>query len=374
MVNMRKYYIDNIRILCILMLFPFHTAMIFNGWGENWYVHSKALVGATMLDLAVYPWWMSGLFTLAGVSAVYSLKNRTVKQYIQERFLKLFIPLISSILLVIPVQAYIADRYFNNYIGSYIEHFAVYFSLTDWSGYDGHFTPGQTWFILYLFVISMITLPLIIWYKNKENKISGKSMTIMKIVPMFLIILLAAPILDIGGKSIGEFAADFLLGYFILSMEEVQARLEKYRIPLGLAWVILIIMRCTMYQMSISHGLLWEVQQRVLGWIGILAIMGLGKKFLEFNNKFTQYFTSAIFPIYIFHQSIIVIVGFIVVQTVRVPVIQYFVIMGTSFILTIIMYEIFRRLPVTRFLFGIKKDRRNKLKRTINKSNGKLKC
>ncbi|WP_419260437.1 acyltransferase family protein [Clostridium chromiireducens] len=371
---MRKYYIDNIRILCILMLFPFHTAMIFNGWGENWYVHSKALFGATMLDLAVYPWWMSGLFTLAGVSTVYSLRNRTVKQYIQERFLKLFIPLISSILLVIPVQAYIADRYFNNYIGSYIEHFAVYFSLTDWSGYDGHFTPGQTWFILYLFVISMITLPLIIWYKNKENKISGKSITIMKIVLMFLIILLAAPILDIGGKSIGEFAADFLLGYFILSMEEVQARLEKYRIPLGLAWVILIIMRCTMYQMSISHGLLWEVQQRVLGWIGILAIMGLGKKFLEFNNKFTQCFTSAIFPIYIFHQSIIVIVGFIVVQTVRVPVIQYFVIMGTSFILTIIMYEIFRRLPVIRFLFGIKKDRRNKLKRTINKSNGKLKC
>lgn len=77
---MRKNYIDNIRILYILMLFPFHTAMIFNGFGERYYIHSKDLFGATMLTIAVYPWWMSGLFALVGMSAVYALKNRTVKQ------------------------------------------------------------------------------------------------------------------------------------------------------------------------------------------------------------------------------------------------------------------------------------------------------
>lgn len=26
----RKYYIDNLRILCILLLFPFHATMIYN--------------------------------------------------------------------------------------------------------------------------------------------------------------------------------------------------------------------------------------------------------------------------------------------------------------------------------------------------------
>jgi hypothetical protein len=329
--------------------------MIFNGWGEAWYVHSKGLFGATMLNIAVYPWWMSGLFTLAGISTVYSLKNKTMKQYVKERFFKLFIPLVSSILLLIPVQTYIADKYFNHYTGSYIEHFSVYFSLTDWSGYDGHFTPGHVWFILYLFVISMVTLSLMIWYKNKKKKINGNCITIMKIVPMFLIVLIAVPILDIGGKSVGEFAADFLLGYFILSMEEVQNRLEQNCIFFGITWMIFIIMRCAMFQMGISHGLLWDVQQRFLSWIGILAIIGLGKKFLEFNNKFTQYFTSSVFPIYIFHQSIIVIIGFLVVRNIREPIIQYFIIMGTSFMLTIIMYEIFRRLVITRFLFGIKK-------------------
>ena len=115
---MRKYYIDNIRILCILMLFPFHTAMIF----KTWYVHSNDLFGATMLILGVYPWWMSALFVLAGMSTVYALKKRTIKKYIEERFLKLLVPLISAILLLIPVQTYIADKYFNHYSGSYIAH------------------------------------------------------------------------------------------------------------------------------------------------------------------------------------------------------------------------------------------------------------
>lgn len=351
---MRKYYIDNIRILCILMLFPFHTAMIFNGFGENYYVHSKDLFGANILIVVVYPWWMAVLFALAGMSTVYALKNRTIEQYIKERFFKLFIPFISAILLLIPVQTYIADKYFNQYTGSYMEHLSVYFSLTDFSGYDGHFTPGHTWFILYLFLISMVTLPIIIWYENKKTKINGSSINIIKIVPMFLIVLIAVPILDIGGKSVGEFAAYFLLGYFILSMEEVQDKLEQHCVLLGVAWIILIIMRCTMFQMGISDGFLWDVQQRLLGWIGILAIIGLGKIFLEFNNKFTKYFGPSVFPIYIFHQSIIVIVGFQVVTNINVPVMQYFIIMGISFILTILMYEMLRRLEIARFLFGIK--------------------
>lgn len=138
-------------------------------------------------------------------------------------------------------------------------------------------------------------------------------------------------------------------------MEEVQDKLEQHRTVLGITWIILIIMRCTMFQMGIYNIFLWDLQQRFLSWIGILAIIGLGKRFLEFNNKFTKYFAPSVFPIYIFHQSIIVIIGFMAVRSISEPVLQYFIIMGTSFILTIMIYEIFRRLAITRLLFGIKK-------------------
>lgn len=341
---MRKYYIDNIRILCILLLIPFHTAMIFNNFGESWYIHSQNNTLATLFVIGVYPWWMSVLFVLAGMSTVYALKKRTTRQYVKERFYKLFIPMLSAIVILVPAQTYLADKFFRNYRGNYFDHFSIYFTLTDWSGYDGHFTPAHTWFMLYLFMISMISLPLMGWYNKKENKLNATKMNMIKILPMFLIILICAPILDIGGKSVGEFAACFLLGYFVLGMEEVQDRLEKYRIQLGITWVLLIIIRCILYQEQISNDLVWDVQQRILSWIGILAIIGLGKYYLEFNNTFTKYFAPAAFPIYFFHQTIVVVIGYFVVRHIHGTILQYISIVLISFALTILIYEICRRI------------------------------
>lgn len=37
-VENRKYYIDNLRWACILLLVPFHSAMAWNSWGEGSYI------------------------------------------------------------------------------------------------------------------------------------------------------------------------------------------------------------------------------------------------------------------------------------------------------------------------------------------------
>lgn len=352
---MRKYYIDNIRIFCILLLIPYHTAMIFNNFGESWYIHSQNSTLATLFIIGVYPWWMSVLFALAGMSTGYALKKRTPRQYAKERFQKLLIPMVSALVLLVPVQTYLADKFFHNYQGSYFDHFPIFFSLTDWSGYDGHFTPAHTWFILFLFIISMISLPLMSWYNKRKNKLNSTEMKMRKILPMFLIIFFCVPILDIGGKSIGEFAACFLLGYFVLGMEEVQDRLEKYRMPLGIAWLLFIMIRCILYQAQLSSGLVWDVEQRILSWIGILAIIGLGKYYLDFHNGFTKYFTLAAFPFYFFHQTIVVVAGYFIVKQIHGVFVQYISIVLISYAVTIFMYEICRRIIITRFLFGIKR-------------------
>ena len=123
---MRKYYIDNIRILCILMLFPFHASICFNNFGEKFYVHMASSTALTLIPTAVYPWWMSLLFSLAGISTVYALKNRTAGEYAKERIFKLFIPLLFGILLIIPPQTYIADVFHNGYSGGYFEHYITF--------------------------------------------------------------------------------------------------------------------------------------------------------------------------------------------------------------------------------------------------------
>ena len=105
----RKYFIDNLRIFCILLLFPFHNVMMYNDFVERWYVHIAECIQASFFNISVYAWWMPLLFLLAGMSAFYAFEKRTVKQYLMERVCKLYVPLAVSLLLVIPVQPYIAD-------------------------------------------------------------------------------------------------------------------------------------------------------------------------------------------------------------------------------------------------------------------------
>lgn len=357
---MRKYYFDNIRILCILMLFPFHTSMIFNTFGDPFYVFSTPVIVFSQFANIVYPWWMTLLFIIAGISSAYALKKRSGKEYAKERVFKLLIPLLFGIVIIIPVQSYIADVFHNGYADGYFEHYGIFFTkFSDLTGYDGGFTPGHTWFILYLFVISMISLPIMLWYSKRGKKIEGNKVTMPMILPMFLLILLMTPIIELGGKSVGESLACFLIGFFILSLDEVQDKLMKYRISLGTSWVVLMALRSIMYLNDLRHGLIWDIEQRTLTWVGILAILGLGKKYLNFNNKFTQYFSPAAFPIYLFHQSILVMVAFYVVKITSIIPLQFILILLASFGITLLCYESFRRFSVTCFIFGIK----NKSKR-----------
>jgi len=113
--------------------------MIFNNLNEVFYTNGTPCESLTFVNLGVYAWWMTGLFVFAGMSTMYALDHRTDRQYIKELVQKLFIPLISCLIFVIPLQTYIADRFHNGYTGNYFEHLRVFLTITDFSGYDGHF-------------------------------------------------------------------------------------------------------------------------------------------------------------------------------------------------------------------------------------------
>jgi hypothetical protein len=168
---MRKYFIDNLRWISILLLFPYHVFMIYNTFGEPYYIKGIDSLVLSNIIVLIWPWFMPLLFTLAGVSANYSLIKRYPSEYMKERLLKLFVPLFFGILLIIPCMTFFADKYHNGYSGNYLQHYLVFFTkFTDLSGYDGGFSPGHLWFVLYLLVISLVTAPLILFKKRINIK------------------------------------------------------------------------------------------------------------------------------------------------------------------------------------------------------------
>lgn len=354
----RKNYIDNLRWLSILLLFPFHAAMIFNDYGENWYIVSKPVAAISSFTWATYSWFMPLLFVLAGISAGYALEKRTPKQFVKERFRKLFVPLVSGILLLVPAQTYFAERFHNGYTGSYFQQYVLYFTKkTDLTGYTGGFTPGQLWFILFLFVISLVALPIMMWYRKSGRKIDAGKIRIPMLLPFFVVTSLMALVLNFGGKSLGEDFTLFLLGFFFLSNDEVIARLEKSRWPLFIVAVLLNASLIFIYYNfpSMSRGLGADIYQRFIAWESILAFLGMAKKYFNFRTKGTAYLAQGSFPIYILHQSILVATAYYVVKLCPVPAAQYFLIVLISVAGTFAAYGIFRRIPPLRFLFCMRR-------------------
>ena len=93
---MRRYEIDWIRNISILMLFVYHTCAIFCQFGDFYIISQEKNFFADLIILLLFTWYMPMLFFLAGASTYFSFERRNMKEYIIERIKKLLIPLLSG--------------------------------------------------------------------------------------------------------------------------------------------------------------------------------------------------------------------------------------------------------------------------------------
>lgn len=357
---MRENYIDNIRNLGILLLFPFHTSMIYNGF-ESFYIHGSYIRACNDFILITSIWFMPLLFFLAGISSYFSLQKRTRKDYIKERFSKLLIPMISGLILIVPIQTYYAEKFHNGYGGSYFEQYKLFFTkVTDLTGYKGGFTPAHLWFLLYLFIITLITLPLMWKLKASRGRFMESFNKPVKLILLFVIPFISSAVLDISGKSLGGFTAIVLLGFLIHRQGNILDVVERYRrLYALLAAVLTIIFSYIYYTYGWKSGfslvaIAFSGLRHLITWISILSILGYGKRYLNFSNKATAYFTKAAFPVYIFHQSWLVVVAYYVFKLTDIFIVQFISIMLITFAASVLTYEVLRRIPLFRFMFGIR--------------------
>lgn len=352
--SVRKYYIDNLRTFCILLLIPFHTAMIYNNWGEVFYVNATKEYVPSLFVTIVYPWWMTLLFTMAGMSSYYALQMKSTKQYLSERVHKLLIPLCVALVVLIPPQTYIADVFHNGYSETLWQHYSIYYTrITDLTGADGGFTPGHLWFVLYLFCISVIMTPFMNKYMHAKKKWPVEKISVIGLILLFAIVLICTPILEIG-KSVGESIACFAIGFFVLSNEAVQTKIMRYCWLFGGLFFSSMMVRIWRFQTDRLSGLLCEVEYRFYLWMGILFLLGFAYKHWNRTTPMLTSMAKGSFALYYFHQTVLVIIAYFVVRNVSNICMQIVIIIGLTFLTCIVLYEISRRFRITSFLFGIK--------------------
>lgn len=348
---MRKHYLDNLKSFVILLLFPVHTFMIWNDFGLKFYVWGGENRVISTLIVLINPWFMPLMFVIAGICARFSLGKRSMKEFCMERVKKLLVPFVAGTVLLVPVQTFYARKFFFGYGGGILENLKYFFThVTDFTGYDGGFTPGQLWFILFLFLISLVSLIFmkLLPYERWEGFVSR--MPVWALAGLFVPVWIFYYLGNIGGYSLGKNLVLYLLGYYVLADDRVLERLKVHRKWIGTFWGISELLLGAAYYKYAFYG---DLAVNVVGWFGILSLLMLGKEYLNKETAVTKYLKGASFPVYVIHQSVLVALGYYVLKGVDSLLLQAGIIIAGSFVVTVLCYEIIRRIPVIRKLIGI---------------------
>lgn len=364
---MRRYEIDWIRNISILTLFFYHTSAIFTQFGDFYIISEQKNIIADLFILIFFIWYMPMLFFLAGASTYFSLKYRNLKEYLLERTKKLLIPFIFGLIVFVPPQTYLARVWRGENDINYFEHLKFFFSnITNFNGFDGTFTPAHLWFILYLFIVSVIGSLLIFFIIKKDPKNSlinllnriffGK----LNFILLIMLGLVSDLFPNIMGKSIVECFLVFIFGYITYQNEELLRVISKKRKQYFNAFLLLGgigIIYTFLIRSSIESFLVWVIDGIIKNGILISAIcsgIGFGSVYLNKKNKLLNYLNKASFPVYIIHQPILLLFAFFIIPTVKSTTLSMIIIIVSSTITTFFMYELLKKVKVFNFVLGIK--------------------
>lgn len=358
---MRKYYLDNIRWMTIVLVMVYHVIYMFNG------IATAGVIGPFYekqyqdgVQYFLYPWFMVLLFIVAGMCSRYYLEKHTVKEFIASRTRKLLVPSTIGLLVFGWVQGYISMSISDAFttISDAVPGF-VLFLIMALSG------TGVLWFAQMLWLFSLV---LAVVRKLEKEKLYGLSAKInvigliLLVIPVFLSgLVLNAPVIVV--YRFGIYGLTFFLGYFVFAHDEVTDRLSKFAIPLVVAAVILGITYVILHfgDNYAEMPTVNSISAVAYGWAACLAILASVKKWGNVMPKFAAFMSKRSFGMYVFHYLPLSATAYFLHKYTSVSAVpSYLLTAVAAFLGSLVLYEVISRIPVVRWcILGMKKEKKN---------------
>lgn len=389
----RKYYADWLRIIAMLSVFIFHCTRFF--CTVDWHLKVPASEQSSTLALVrefLFNTWFMELFILvAGFASFYSLRRRTGGQYLVERVKRILVPLytVGLFILVVP-QDYIDGVTHGRITDSFWQWIPRYYSnlpsrlftnipqkFLDPVNVLLYSFSGHLWFIQMLFIVSVLMLPLLLYLQSDLGKrlidrLAGWSVRaggiFLFVIPLAIVQVALRWLPVTTDRTWADFfwyALYFVIGYVIAGDNRFIDSIKRH------GWVGLVLwilgfwgvggLFTIGFQFDPSAGrgfsllyVLWQITYSIVSWSGVIFIFSLGAKYLNFTNRLLVYGNEAVLPFFLFHQTIILIVGWFVLPLDIGNIAEFLIIAVVSFPVILSLYEVFvRRIGFMRLLFGM---------------------
>ncbi len=372
----RRYDLDWLRILVFGLLILFHTGMFYV---ENWGWHAKSLYQSQFLEnimLIVEPWRMPVLWLISGIAIRFIMVKVSIWRFITLRSFRLLLPLLFGILVVVPPQLYVQMSYNGDINMNYWQFLGEFFSSNSnifskyQSGIWPHIDVNHLWFIRALWQYSLVLLCLIpllnssqvnraiSWLFNRHGMLA----LLLATLPLF-IIQVSWEMED------ARYPLGFTLmlyGYLIGWNSVFWQRISQNVKPLFIASVVCygaFIVFYNIIWLDVIHNvppkneailILGMFNYSLMRVLGVVTVFAIAHKFLNVKSSKLSYFNDAVYPFYILHQTLILVIGFNLSKLHLGAIVEPALLITFTVVACFIGYELIRRTDLLRPFFGLK--------------------
>jgi len=369
----RRYDLDWLRVLAILAIFVYHCTRFFDT--DDWALKNPGtyLFVDGWKALAT-TWGMPLILMISGASVYYALNKYNAGKYVKGLVLRLGVPLMVGTFTHIAFQVYLERLHRGEFSGSFFAFYPHFFD--GMYGFGGNFAwmGLHLWYLEALFLYSLLCLPFFLFFLRSKigtrilrglgDFLALPGAVYLLVIPTTWLIYVLDPATfgnkDLGGWSVVIYPIFFAFGLVMISNQRLQERIKQMRwISLGLGVAASVVYLLLEFNTNPAITSLGEMPVNLIvspvAWCWLLAVFGFGMVHLNFNTPFLKYANEAALPFYILHQTVIITLGYFVVQWAIPDLLKFIIILTVSFTITTCLYEfIVRRFNLLRFLFGMK--------------------
>jgi hypothetical protein len=365
MTNERRYDIDALRVIAFGLLILYHVGMFYvTGWG--WHVKSAYQAEWLQLPMSlVNQWRMPLLFVISGLAMSFVIERYSPGRLAARRVVRLLLPLVFGMAVIVAPQCYyeaLAKGLIEPGFGRFMVQYLTFqdFPGDAWGGENMIvWTWNHLWYLAYVLVYTLVLIAFtavfpgaIASLRQVVGKMRGPWLILVPVAMLLVYGTFVFPLAPYISHALIDdwyahamYGSFFLLGFLIGRSEGLWAEISRLRyVTLAGAVTMFVILNFTDNMLVIYLN----------RWLWLLAVFGLAFHWLNRPFRWLRYATEAVYPWYILHQTITIVLGYNLAKWALGPVVEPLLVVGGTIIGCLLLHEfVIRRSRILRPLFGL---------------------
>lgn len=377
----RHYGMDWLRIGAFILLIFYHVGYSFTPWGYQ--TPTRGVVWWAEIPLeGMSPWRLSLLFAISGYAsaALLSRDKGNVAHFGWSRIKRLGIPLVFGLIVVVPPQPYMG------LVNSGYDHNYFYYFIHDAFSFQtirNEYVPRimHLWFVVNLLAYTLVLCGLLIVLPAPVQAALRLGFERLFASPLLipagiLGVYLVRNYVPYGWTDLHSLMADraahlhyagmFLFGFLLRGSEKLRgtiARQWPIAAVVAVAGFAVVAADNWFYPGGRASPLEWRqalvLAKSVESWSAVVALFGIADRYWNVDRPWRQTLSEAVFPVYIVHQTIMVLVMYPIRDWGLTALPEFLILAGSVAGGSWLFYLIGREVGPLRPLIGLKRYKRH---------------